>query len=69
MAKFIEKETDIPVDVRFLPPFRGHQPVAMVTYPSGRAYGMDADLIHRYFDQVPNQVVEVSAVMGGEHDR
>lgn len=69
MAAYIEKDTDVPVDVWVAPPFRGAAPVAIVTYPNGRKYGMPQALVEQFFDIVTPQVVELGAIHGGEYQR
>lgn len=69
MAKYLELDTDIPVDVRVLPPFKGGEPVAEVVYPNGRRYGLHACDIEKHFAIVTPQVVEMSAAFGGEYER
>jgi hypothetical protein len=69
MSKYLELDTDVPVDVRVLPPFRGGEPVAEVVYPNGRRYGLHASEIEKHFRIVTPQVVEMGAAFGGEYDR
>lgn len=68
MAKYIEIATDVEVDVRGLPPFKGHTTVAEVVFPCGRRYGLPYSDIETYFRIVP-QVIELSATFGAEHER
>jgi hypothetical protein len=69
MAKYLELDTDVPVDVRVLPPFKGGEPVAEVVYPNGRRYGLQARDIDAHFRMVTPQVVEIGAAFGAEYDR
>lgn len=69
MAKYLELDTDVEVDVRVLPPFRGEQPVAEAIYPNGRRYGLQACDIEKRFRMVTPQVVEMAAAFGAEYER
>jgi len=69
MAKYLELDTDVPVDIRVLPPFKGGEPVAEVVYPNGRRYGLHARDVETYFRIVTPQVVEMTASFGAEYER
>jgi hypothetical protein len=81
MARYIEKETNVEVDVTCVMAFRGGTPdaraaalacpvVAIVTMPDGYRYGMLQDQIDTFFDIVTPQNIVVEAIAcHGPYDR
>lgn len=68
-ARFIERETQVEVTITCHPIWEPYPMVAIVTYPSGRTYGIPADDIGKYFDIVTPQEVFITARGGDGFDR
>lgn len=69
MAKFVEKDTLVPVDIRGIHPYRGGVPVSVVTMPDGSEWTIESDLIYEHFDIVTPQSIEVTGCFGSAYSR
>ena len=69
MARYIEKDTEVEVEINILPPFRGLVPVAEVVYPNGRRYGFAVDVIEKFFDIITPQSVPIATHKDGAYER
>jgi hypothetical protein len=57
------------VDVIFYHGYAGCGPYARVTFPDGGEYSIDQEMLAKYFDQVPDQHIELGVISAGPYDR
>jgi hypothetical protein len=70
MSRYIERDTELEVDVTCIMSYRGEPIGAIVTMPDGVRYSLPADRMDMYFQIVTPQTIELTGVMGGhKYDR
>ena len=70
MSRYIERDSELEVDVTCVMSYRGEPYAAIVTMPDGLRYSLPADRVDFYFELIPNQTIVLEAVVGGhKHDR
>lgn len=65
MPRYIEKETDLEVDVTCIAAYRGEPIGAIVTMPNGTRWSLPMDRVPLYFDLVTPQHVELATMVPG----
>jgi hypothetical protein len=70
MSRYIERDSELEVDVTCIMSYRGEPIGAIVTMPDGMRYSLPADRVDLYFQIVTPQTIVLEAVVGGhQYDR
>jgi hypothetical protein len=69
MSRYIERDTELEVDVTCIMSYRGEPIGAIVTFPDGMRYSLPADRMDVYFDIVTPQNITIEAVANMQYDR
>jgi len=69
MPKYIEKDTQVEVEIVGYMAFREGPVGALVTYPDGTIYSIELDRVGKYFDMVTPQHIELKAVANIAYSR
>lgn len=70
MSRYIERDSELEVDVTCIMSYRGEPYAAIVTMPDGLRYSLPGDRVDFYFELQPNQTIVLEGVVGGhKHDR
>jgi hypothetical protein len=70
MSRYIERDSELEVDVTCIMSYRGEPIAAIVTMPDGLRYSLPADRVDAYFDIVTPQHIVLEAIIGGhKYDR
>lgn len=68
-SKFLERETGVVVDVETVFAWDPYPKINVVTFPSGKRYGISDDEMHLYFEIVTPQEVVIAKAFGAIDER